>query len=184
MKIWVIMAVAAVAFGQTPPAQQAKSIVGEVTAVDSGAKQISVKTDSGSTYSVKIQDNTAFLRMTPGEKDIKKAAPIAFADVAVGDRVAARGAVSEEDKTVPAKNGHRDDQDGSGQEARARPGGLAEGRGGGGDGGESDAKEITVTSRGANPKPVVVDFSGTPVFLRYAPVRRSSTKPSRGPLPI
>ena len=32
-----------------------------------------------------------------------------------------------------------------------------------------DTKEITVTPRGANPKPVVVDASAASGFLRYAP---------------
>ena len=94
------------AFAQAPaapPAQQGKSIVGEVTAVDAGNKQLTVKADSGVSYSVKLQDNTTFVRMPLGEKDIKKASPIALADIAAGDRVIARGNVSEEDKTVPAR---------------------------------------------------------------------------------
>lgn len=168
MKIWVILATAALAIAQTPPAQQAKSVVGEVTSVDTAGKQISVKTDSGTSYAVKVQDATTFLRMTPGEKDIKKAAPITFADLSVGDRVAARGAVSEEDKTVPAKTiivmtktdlAHKQEQDRQlwqkgvvGIVSAVNP----------------DTKEVTITLRGTTPKPVVVDVSGNPSFLRYA----------------
>ncbi len=168
MKIWVILAATVTCFAQTPSAQPAKGVMGEVTSVDSGGKQLTVKTDSGASYAVKLQDGTAFLRMTPGETDIKKAAPITFVDIGVGDRVLARGPVSEEDKTVPAKTvvvmtkgdiAKKHEQDHElwqkgvvGVVASVNP----------------DTKEITITPRGANPKPVVIDVSGNPGLLRYA----------------
>lgn len=169
MKIWVILATAAFALAQTPPAQQAKSVVGEVTSVDSSGKQLSVKTDNASSYAVKVQDGTTFLRMTPGEKDIKKATPIVFADVAVGDRVAARGPISEEDKTVAAKTiivmtktdlAQKHEQDRQGWQKGVV--GIVSAV-------NPDTKEVTITTRGANPKPVIVDISSNPNFLRYAP---------------
>src|SRR5579872_4348679 len=102
MKYWVILASLAVVFAQTPP--PSKNIVGAVTAVDSGAKQLTVQTDNnGPAYKVKVEDATRFLRMPAGEKDIKKAEPAAFSDIGVGDRVLARGPLSEEDKTLPAR---------------------------------------------------------------------------------
>src|SRR5579863_1197574 len=100
MKFWVILAAgAALAYAQTP----ARNIVGAVTAVDGGAKQLTVKADTGDTYSVKTEDATKFLKLPAGEKDIKKATPIAFADISSGDRVLARGAVSDADKTLAAR---------------------------------------------------------------------------------
>ena len=169
MKIWVILAATVSCFAQTPPAQPSKGIVGEVTAVDSAGKQLTDKADSGTSYAVKLLDGTAYLRMTPGEKDMKKAAPIAFSDIGVGDRVLARGPVSEEDKTVPAKTivvmtkadlakKHEQDHE---LWQKGVVGVVASIN--------ADAKEITITPRGANPKPVVVDVTGNPGFLRYAP---------------
>jgi len=61
-----------------------------------------VKSDAGSSYTVNLDEKTLFLRVPPGEKDLKKAAKITGDDVKVGDRVMARGAVAEEQKTVPA----------------------------------------------------------------------------------
>ena len=102
MKYWVILATLAVAFAQTAP--PSKNIVGAVTAVDSGGKQLTVQTDnSGPAYAVKIEDATKLMRLPAGEKDIKKAEPIQFSDIGVGDRVLARGPVSAEDKTFPAR---------------------------------------------------------------------------------
>lgn len=169
MKYWVIFAVAVTCFAQAPPAQQAKSVIGEVTAIDSSAKQLSVKADAGGTvYTVKLQDNTSFLRMKPGEKDIKQATKIAADEISVGDRVIARGVVSEEDKTVPARTivvmTKSDLAQKHAQDREAWQNGVV----GIVSAVNPDSKQITVTTRGAGAKTVVVDASGNPGFLRYA----------------
>ena len=62
MKYWVILATLAVAAAQTAP--PLKNIVGAVTAVDSGGKQLTVQTDNnGPAYTVKVEDATKFLRL-------------------------------------------------------------------------------------------------------------------------
>ena len=169
MKTWVIAAFAAVAFAQTPPAQQLKSVIGEVTAIDTAAKQLTVKADNGTNYTVKLQDNTSYLRMKPGEKDLKQATPITAADISSGDRVLARGVVSEEDHTVPAKTlvvmTKSDLAQKHAQEREAWQNGIV----GSVTAVNPDAKQITVTTRGANAKTVVVDLSSNPSFMRYAP---------------
>ena len=48
-------------------------VIGEVTATDLTAKQVSVKTDAGGTVTVIFQENTLYLRVPPGERDLKKA---------------------------------------------------------------------------------------------------------------
>lgn len=171
MKNWVILFVSACAMAQTPapaPAAAAKSVIGEVTAVDSAGKQLTVKADSGSSYSVKLQDNTSYLRMAPGEKDIKQAAKIALSDIGVGDRVVARGAVSEQDKTVPARTvivmSKTDLEAKRAKDKDAWQKGVI----GIVTAVNPDTKEIVITTRGANAKSVSVDVSGNPGFLRYA----------------
>jgi co-chaperonin GroES (HSP10) len=100
------------AYAQTPqatPASQqadkgitANSAIGEVKAIDPGANQLVVKTDAGSVVTVTVSDKTVYMRLAPGETTLKNATKIAFAEVAEGDRVWARGKVSEDFKSVPA----------------------------------------------------------------------------------
>ena len=185
MKIWVIWAVIGAAFTQTPaqtpgPASAPKGLIGAVTAVDATGKQLTIKADSGSAYTVKLDDKTTFVRVPPGEKDLKKATPITLADVGVGDRVLARGAVSEEDKTVPAKTvivmtkadlaKKHDEEHAEWQKGVV---GMVTAI-------DPATKQITVTPRGSSPKPVIVDASGDSGFLRYAPgsYRFDEAKPS------
>jgi hypothetical protein len=168
MKYWVILATFAAALAQTAP--PSKNIVGAVTAVDGGGKQLTVQTDnSGPSYTVKVDDTTKFLRLPAGEKDIKKAEPGKFEDIGVGDRVLARGPVSEADKTLPARTVvvmtktdiakmHAEDQ-------QAWQKGVV----GSVESVNPDAKEITVKTRGMNAKTVVIDISSNPGLLRYAP---------------
>ncbi len=168
MKYWVILATAAIAFAQTPAAPQAKNIVGEVTALDSG-KQLTVKADSGPTYTVKLEETTKFLRLPFGEKDIKKAEPIHAGDIGVGDRVLARGVVSDEDKTQTARTvvvmTKSDLAKLHTEETQAWQKGVV----GTVTAVNPEAKEIAVKTRGIDAKSVVVDLSGNPGFLRYAP---------------
>ncbi len=71
------------------PARQ--RLIGEVTAVDAAAKQLTVRADSGETATVTTTEQTTYLRMPPGETSLQKGQPAAFADVRVGDRVLAPG---------------------------------------------------------------------------------------------
>ncbi|MGI8991941.1 MAG: hypothetical protein ACR2I2_20475 [Bryobacteraceae bacterium] len=73
-----------------PKPKAYSSLIGEVTAIDPGAKQLTLKTDAGTPATVLLDEKTLYLKVPPGEKDLKKAAKIALSDVAVGDRVAAR----------------------------------------------------------------------------------------------
>jgi hypothetical protein len=51
---------------------------------------------------VLLSDKTAYMRLAPGEQNLANAAKIAFTDVAEGDRVWARGKVSDDRKSIPA----------------------------------------------------------------------------------
>src|SRR5271167_4880388 len=87
----------AVCCAQAPPAL--KQVIGEVTSIDAASKQIKLKGDDGTAYTIILGDGTSFLRVAPGEKDLKKATKIAFTDVTVGDRALAL----EKDSTLPAR---------------------------------------------------------------------------------
>ena len=86
----------------TDPGITAKHAIGEVKNIDSAAKQLSITTDAGSMVTVSLTDKTIYKRLAPGETALTNAVDITFADLAVGDRVWARGNVAEDRKSVPA----------------------------------------------------------------------------------
>jgi Cu/Ag efflux protein CusF len=178
VKLWVIFLSLALVSAQTPPAL--KSIVGEVTSLDASAKQIKVKADDGVSYTIDLGDSTNYLHVPPGEKDLKKATKIALSDVAVGDRLLARGPFTDETKSIAARTvvvmtkadlAEKQDQDRAEWQKRGIAGTVTAVN--------ADAKEITVKTHGRDGKDVVVDTSSAG-FRRYAPdsVRFSDAKPS------
>src|ERR1044071_1326097 len=80
----------------------AKYAVGEVKSIDATAKQLTIKTDAGSTVTVLLNDKTTYKKLAPGETTLTNATDVNFTDLAEGDRVMARGNVSADQKTVPA----------------------------------------------------------------------------------
>ena len=84
------------------PGIAAKHAIGEVKAIDAATKQMTIKTDAGSTVTVSVSDKTTYKRLAPGEQSLTNATDITFADVGEGDRIMARGTVSEDRKSVPA----------------------------------------------------------------------------------
>lgn len=79
------------------------SIVGDVVALDKVDRTATVKTDQLSTLLVKVSDDTACLRVPAGEKSLANAVVIHFVDIVVGDRVLARGSLSEDRKEFAAQ---------------------------------------------------------------------------------
>lgn len=83
------------------PAQPVRPI-GVVTRIDTAAKRLTLKTDAGHELAVELQATTTFVRVPPGEKDLKNATKIAISDVGVGDRILVRGKIAEDQKSIPA----------------------------------------------------------------------------------
>jgi len=95
--------------GQTPsasPAAQAGlgvvSVIGEVKSIDAAAKQMIVRADSGTLFTVNLSEKTQYLRVAPGATSLTGATKIALADVGEGDRILAQGRGAADQKTVPA----------------------------------------------------------------------------------
>ena len=92
--------------GQTQPPAPAQSSavrpVGTVKAIS--GTTIIVTTESGSEVKVLVQASTRMLRIAPGQKDLKDAAPIQFEDVQVGDRMIVRGNLADDAKSVLASS--------------------------------------------------------------------------------
>jgi len=59
--------------------------LGTITAVN--GTSITVKTDAGEVHQVDVPETAVLKQIPPGEKDLTKAAALAFADLATGDRV-------------------------------------------------------------------------------------------------
>jgi hypothetical protein len=88
---------------QTDAGITSNRVMGELKAIDSAAKQITVKTDASSVVTVTLADSTGYSRIPPGEKTLDKAAKITFADLGVGDRVLAVGKVADDYKSATAR---------------------------------------------------------------------------------
>jgi hypothetical protein len=80
----------------------AKYAIGEVKSIDAATKQLTIKTDAGSMVTVSLSDKTTYKKLAPGEQTLTNATDVAVTDLAEGDRVMARGNVSEDRKSVPA----------------------------------------------------------------------------------
>lgn len=67
------------------------SVVGIVQSIDAPARALVVKTDQDATIPIKSSDTTLLLRVAAGAQSLSQASSIAFTDIAVGDRILARG---------------------------------------------------------------------------------------------
>ncbi|HEX3253582.1 MAG TPA: hypothetical protein VHS05_29380 [Pyrinomonadaceae bacterium] len=99
----ITLTLVAVCFAQdADPNISAKHAIGEVKSIDAAAKQLTIKTDAGSTVTVSVSDKTTYKKLAPGEQSLTNATDVTFADLGEGDRVMARGTVSDDRKSVPA----------------------------------------------------------------------------------
>lgn len=175
--ILVCVAVASV-HAQTPA--PAKLVAGEVTSIDTSAKQFKVKGDDGVSYNVALQDNTIYLRLPLGETDQKKAVRITFSDVHAGDRLIARGPFAEDTKTLSVRTVITMAKgDVAQKQARDQADWQKRGITGIATAVNSASKEIIITTRGRDSKTLTVDASGAD-FRRYAPdsINFADAKPS------
>lgn len=95
-----LFGMANLALSQDAAAQ--KTIYGTVTKLDAGAKEILVKADGGGEFGVTLAAKHTLRKVPLGEKDLRNAPAIEFTEIAVGDRVLARGKESGDQKTIEA----------------------------------------------------------------------------------
>jgi len=159
-----------------------KYAIGEVKSIDAAAKQLTIKTDAGSMVTVTLSDKTTYKKLAPGEKTLANATDLTFADLGEGDRVMARGTVSDDHKTVPAlqvivmtKGDLAKKQEAERLEWRRRGilGVITALK--------PDTKEITISNRTmAGTQAVVIPISDKTEMRRYAPdsIKFGDAKPS------
>jgi co-chaperonin GroES (HSP10) len=167
---------------ETQPSASAGTVakpVGTVKAVSGNV--ITLATDAGSTVNVMIQDSTRLVRIAPGQKDLKDAAPAQVQDVQVGDRILARGTSSDDGKSVVASSvvlikaadvTAKQDRDREDWQKRG-VGGLVS---------KVDAGSGTISlsaPSGSESKAVAVHVSQNTIFRRYSPdsVKFDDAKP-------
>ena len=160
----------------------AKHAIGEVKTIDTAAKQLTIKTDAGSTVSVSLSDKTTYKKLAPGETSLTNATDVTIADLAEGDRIMARGTVAADLKSVPAVMIIVMTKGDLAKKAEAE---RAEWRRRGILGVitalKPDTKEITISNRTmAGTQSVVIPVTDKTEMRRYAPdsIKFSDAKPS------
>lgn len=152
-------------------------VLGEVTAKTES--NLTIKADGGATSSIGIDGATSFVRIPPGETDVKKGTKTSIADINVGDRVLARSRTADGPAfsvIVMSKS------DIEAKQAAEKAEWQKRGVNGTVTAVNPSNKEITITTRvRGEKKPVVVEASADKVqYRRYAPdsVKFSDAKPS------
>ncbi len=85
----------------SPTTTPSSRALGVVLSVD--ATGIVMQPDSGPKLKVVVQSDTKLLRVPAGEKDLKNASKIGVNDLSVGDRMLARGRLSDDQQTFVAE---------------------------------------------------------------------------------
>lgn len=143
--------------------------LGTITAIS--GTTITVKTDAGEAHQVDVPTSASIKRISPGEKDLSKAAAIQFSDLATGDRVLVKLdpdstagtpqalqiiAVKQEDLAQKQQQDREDWQ-------RRGVGGLVKSV-------DPASGVIVLTSGvGASAKTITIHTTGATVLKRYAP---------------
>jgi hypothetical protein len=78
-------------------------LVGEATAVDAAARRLTVKSDRGGSVRVTVPEGAALLRTRPGATTLADATPLGLEQIAQGDRVMVRGALSVDKGSLVAR---------------------------------------------------------------------------------
>jgi hypothetical protein len=176
-------AVVSLAIGLATAQQPARTnLVGAVESIDPGSGQISLHTDDGKTVKVTPHAGARWLRLPPGEKSLTSATPITSKDVAAGDRLLARGELSEDKAALAAttlvvmSKGDiaKKQQADRAEWAKRGVGGIVTAV-------DAGAGTVTITMRTAEgKKPLVIETSAQTSVRRYAPgsVKFADAKPA------
>src|SRR5262249_47863082 len=166
-----------------PASSQVARPIGVILTIDPAARSLTIKMDAGPEMRISLEEATRFLLVSPGAKDLENAATISMSDLAVGDRILARGRSGADPGSFLATSVIvMSKADIAKKHAVERAEWEKRGVGGMITALNPAVKEITInlpTSSGA--KPMVVSFAHGAVLRRYAPnsVKFSDALPSR-----
>lgn len=152
---------------QSAATSQARAM-GTVKAVT--GDQITLAPDSGAEVNVLVQPSTRIIRVAPGQKDLKDAAPIGLEDVHAGDRILVRGAASAGGSVQATSIVVMKQIDIAAKQQHEREDWQKRGVGGLVSAVDPAAGAITIsTGTPAAKKSVLVKISGATIIRRYAP---------------
>jgi len=83
-------------------AQEAATAKAVGTVKAASGKSITLTAEGGNEINIVVQDGARLLRIEPGEKDLKNAAPLQLQDLQPGDRILVRGASAPDGKSLQA----------------------------------------------------------------------------------
>jgi hypothetical protein len=157
------------------------SLVRKIGAIKSiSGNSLTLTPDSGPDVAVNVQPNARLIRIAPGAKDLKDAAPIQLQDLQVGDRVRVRGqAAGDAIKALEVIAMARTDLEAHRQQEqqdwqKRGTGGLVSSV-------DPATGTVTITVTGfSGKKDIAVHTAKTTVFRRYSPdsVKFDDAKPS------
>ncbi len=147
------------------------SVLGVVTKINEATREVVITTAAGNSVSVTLSDNTVFMRIPPGETTKDKFIKIAATDFVVGDSVFARGRISEDRKSMPAREFYvMSKGEIAGKRDREKEAWRTRGIAGTISALKPEANEITIDARTAEgPKPIVIAAKAGTKYRRYAP---------------
>jgi hypothetical protein len=165
-----------------PPAQTpaAAKPVGTIKSISGNT--ITLTIDAGTDVTVQVQDATKFVRIAPGQTDLKSATPIQFQDLQAGDRILVRGKLADDGKSVLALSViAMKKSDLAEKQAHEREEWQKHGTGGLVSSVDASAGTITISLPAiGEKKTVAIHFSKDTVLRRYAPdsVKFDDAKPA------
>jgi len=167
----------------TPPATQTPAAAKPVGTIKSiSGNTITLTTDAGTDVTVSLQDATKFLRVAPGQKDLKDAAPIQLADLQPGDRILVLGKLADDGKTVLARSVVAMKQaDVAAKQAHERDEWQRHGTGGLVSAVDPATNTVTISLPAiGEKKSVAIHLSSATILRRYAPdsVKFDDAKPA------
>jgi hypothetical protein len=165
---------------QQPAPNPATRPVGTIKTIT--GKTIVLTTDAGAEVTVQVQDDAKLVRVEPGEKDLKNAAPLPLQDLQAGDRILVRGKLADDGKTLLAASVIAiKSADIAAKQAHEREEWQRHGTGGLVKSVDTAAGAITISTNATGvAKDVTVQTSKQTVIRRYAPnsVKFDDAKPA------
>ena len=153
---------------QTSAAGSTAKAVGTIKTI--AGNTVTLATDTGSAISVQMQDSSRIVRVAPGQKDLKNAAPMQLQDLQVGDRVLIRGRPSDDGKSIVASSAIvMKEEDVAAKQQREREDWAKRGVGGLVNAVDAAGGTITLSAATRGGKPVTIRVSKDTVIRRYSP---------------
>jgi hypothetical protein len=167
----------------TPPSSQAPAAAKPVGTIKTiSGNTITLTTDAGNDVIVMVQDTTKLVRVAPGQKDLKDAAPIQLQDLQTGDRILVLGRLADDGKSVLARSLVAMKQaDVAQKQAHEREEWQKHGTGGLVSSVDAPTNTVTISLPAVGEKKsVIIHLSNATILRRYAPdsVKFDDAKPA------